>query len=107
VSVFSTNNVAEMHILGSAASDNWWEWAVHMEDLLLCKGLSDYVSNGDLRLQSVEERTMDRKALALIRSHVSAPLLPYLQGKQSSKVAWDSLQQLHATNLDAKKDLQE
>jgi hypothetical protein len=93
--------------VGLLVSDNWWEWAVRMEDLLLYKGLSGYVSDGELRLKSVQGRTMDRKALALIRSHVSAPLLPDLQGKQSAKAAWDSLQQLYATNLDAKKDLLE
>lgn len=89
--------------VGLLDSDNWWEWAMRMEDLLFYKELSDYVSNGGLRLRSVEDKTADRKALALIRSHVSAPLLPYLQGKQSAKAAWDSLQQLYATNLDAKK----
>jgi hypothetical protein len=53
------------------------------------------------------EKMKDRKALALLRSHVSAPLLPYLQGKRTAKATWDALNSLYATNLNSRKDLLE
>ena len=98
------NDVPEVGLLDS---DNWWEWAVRMEDLLIYKELSDCLDVDGETLTNAAAKSADRKALALLRSHVSSPLLPYLQGKKSAKSVWDALQSLYATNLDARKDLLE
>ncbi len=93
--------------VGLLDSDNYWEWSTRMEDLLIYKDLADCLTRDGAGLVDAAQKLADRKALSLIRSHVSTPLLPYMYGKQTAKAAWDTLQALHASSLDAKKSLLE
>ena len=49
------------------SSSNYWEWAVRVEDRLVCKGLDDCIRDGASRSTEAEVSN-DRKALALLRS---------------------------------------
>ena len=89
--------------VGLLESDNYWEWSTRMEDLLIYKDLAECLTRDGAELVDAAERLADRKALSLVRSHVSTSLLPYLHGKQTAKAAWDTLKALHATSLEAKK----
>jgi hypothetical protein len=84
--------------VGLLDPDTWWKWAERMEDLLIYKELSECIVVNGETLTDDAEKKKDRKALALLRSHVSAPLLAYLQGKRTAKAAWDALNSLYATN---------
>jgi hypothetical protein len=95
--------------VGLLESDGYWEWATRMEDLLIYKELGDCIlrDGNQIPVDNVAEKLRDRKALSLIRSHVSGGLLPYLQGRSTAMEAWEILKQMYATSLDAKKSLLE
>jgi hypothetical protein len=93
--------------VGMLDSQNYWEWRVRMEDLLIYKDLWDYLSKNEADIRTQEEKRGDRKALSLVRSHVAQEYLPYIQSATHAKGAWDVLSTLHATSLGAKKSLLE
>ena len=68
-------------------SSNYWEWRFRIEDKLISKGLDGYLRENALR--DTDARVAeDRKALALIRMHVSVGMLPYLQTVTTAYDAW-------------------
>jgi hypothetical protein len=93
--------------VGLLDSENYWEWSLRIEDLLVYKELADCVQRDGAELADATEKLRDRKALSLIRSHVSAALLPYLQSQANAKEAWDTLKALNATSLEARKSMLE
>jgi hypothetical protein len=88
--------------VGMLNSQNYWEWKVRREDLLIYKDLWDYLSKDEADIQTPDEKRGDRKALSLVRSHVAQQYLPYIQTATHAKEAWDILSTLHATSLGAK-----
>jgi hypothetical protein len=58
-------------------------------------------------LQCLRTRLRSRATVQRSRSsaHVAPRLLPYLQGLNSAKAAWNMLHQLHAASLIARKSL--
>lgn len=95
--------------VGMLDSSNYWEWSTRMHDLLAYKGLALWLErDGDsIPAGQPELRQQDRKALALIRSHVSVALLPYLADKTCARTAWGQLALLQRSTLNAKKSLLE
>jgi hypothetical protein len=93
--------------VGMLNSQNYWEWKVRMEDLLIYKDLWDYLSKDEADIQTPDEKRSDRKALSLVRNHVAQQYLAYIQTATHAKEAWDILSTLHATSLGAKKSLLE
>jgi hypothetical protein len=83
------------------------EWVTRVTDLLVYKELDTCVEQDGNQLATAAEKSRDRKALSIIRSHVAPALLPYVQGLSTAKEAWDTLHQLYSTSLEAKKSLLE
>jgi hypothetical protein len=82
-------------------SSNYWEWRVRIEDRLIIEGFDEYISEG-VTVRTEEQRRDDRKALALIRSHVGLELLAYLHGVSSARDAWKKLKIVNQPALQAK-----
>ena len=93
--------------VGMLSSQNYWEWKVRIEDLLIYKDLFEFLAKDEAEIRTADEKRDDRKALALVRSHVSQEYLPYVQHATHAKEAWRSLQALHASSLSAMKSLLE
>ena len=60
------------------SSQNYWEWKVRIEDLLIYKGLFEFLAKDKAEIPTADEKRDDRKALALVRSHVSQEYLRYV-----------------------------
>jgi hypothetical protein len=93
--------------VGILETNGYWEWACRMQDLLVYKELGDCITREGLLLAEDAEKLRDRKALALIRSHVSGALLPYIVNKESAKQVWDALKELNVRSLNARKAMLE
>jgi hypothetical protein len=64
---------------GVLESQNDLESKVHMENLLISKDLWECMSKDAAVIRSVEQKRDARKAMSLVRGHVSPGYLPYLQ----------------------------
>jgi hypothetical protein len=62
--------------VGFLNSQEHWEWRVRVEDLLIYKYLWDYLFRDAAELRADDDRKNDRKALAIVRSHVTQEYLP-------------------------------
>jgi hypothetical protein len=82
-------------------SSNYWEWRVRIEERLIIKDLDEHISEG-VAVRTEEQRRDDRKALALIRSHVGVQLLAYLHGVNSARDAWKKLETVNQPALQVK-----
>ena len=97
-------DVPEVNLLGS---DNYWEWALRVRDLLTYKGVIGALYIDPAALLDAQAYAADQMALAIIRSHVSASMLPYLMSVRTAREAWETLTQLQGQTLGAKRSLLE
>jgi hypothetical protein len=90
--------------VGQLTADNYWEWSIRMEGLLVYKDLGECIYR-DARNLRVDDplRQRDRKALVLIQSHVSSTLLPTVVIHQTAKALWDALRSMYDNILAASK----
>jgi hypothetical protein len=90
--------------VGQLTADNYWEWAIRMEGLLVYKDLGECIYRDARALHANDpQRQRDRKALVLIQSHVSSNLLPMVVIHQTAKAVWDALRVMHDNILAASK----
>lgn len=88
--------------VGLLTSENYWDWSLRMEALLVDKDLEDCISR-DGRALPQDEQRRDKKALMLIRAHVSPNLMSVVATQQTAKGAWDALKTMHDTGLAARR----
>lgn len=87
---------------GMLTLDNYWEWSVLMEAMLLEKDLDQYIAQDGLNLPEDEWRR-DQKARAKILSHVSANLGALVASQPTAKAAWDALKAINDTGVNARR----
>ena len=68
--------VPEVELL---STDNFWEWSVRIQDLLTYRNVFGALfADPEFLIREPLARAADAMALSIIRSHVSASILPYL-----------------------------
>jgi hypothetical protein len=80
-------------------NDNWMVWSTRMEDHLMVKDLLEAITPQFLpETPSPEQFKMDRKAFALLRTHVCDSLIHFLDSSMSAYQAWTVLSELNVSN---------
>jgi hypothetical protein len=80
-------------------NDNWMVWSTRMEDHLTVKDLLEAITPEFMpETPTAEQFKMDRKAFALLRTHVSDSLIHFLDSSMTAYQAWTVLSELHVSN---------
>jgi hypothetical protein len=80
-------------------NDNWMVWSTRMEDHLMVKDLFEVINPQYMpETPSPEQFKMDRKAFALLRTHVCDSLIHFLDSSMSAYQAWTVLSELNVSN---------
>lgn len=89
--------------VGLLTSDNYWQWSILMQSLLVQKDLEDCLFREPAADATVAQKHRDRKAMTLIWAHVSPNLLSIVAVQQTAKGTWDALTTMHDTGLAARR----